>query len=135
MQGDKATMSKKSMLVVNTPNLVTQQETFDTVVAHLRGQNKKAVDSATGECRYRASEGLKCAVGCLIPDEEYNSTLESCSIGSLCHENRLPPSLRQHDFSLLADLQVIHDHYSVDAWEERFEDLAKECGLKYTKPE
>jgi hypothetical protein len=48
------------------------QDIFNKVSTHLLEQNEKAVTvcSVSGEtsCRYKTPEGLKCAVGALIPE-------------------------------------------------------------------
>lgn len=46
----------------------------ETIRDHLIQQNKPSEDS--GMCAYRSNKGLKCAVGCLITDENYSSVLE-----------------------------------------------------------
>lgn len=58
----------------------TKQETFDTVVSHLRRQGRCAMDRLT--CVYRAENGDRCAAGCLIPDDLYSSNLEGLSVSS-----------------------------------------------------
>ena len=44
-----------------------RRKIFDTVVAHLKAQGKQA-KNITGSCSYLTQDGLKCAIGCLIPD-------------------------------------------------------------------
>lgn len=34
-------------------------------------------------CRYRTTDGMSCAVGCLIPDSAYNPGAEGASVGQL----------------------------------------------------
>jgi hypothetical protein len=53
---------------------MTLQETFDKVCVHLLTQLQKSVfldSNGSMACAYRGPNGLKCAVGCLIPDELY----------------------------------------------------------------
>lgn len=57
-------------------SVMTEQEIFDKVVRHLIAQGEQAVDPATGRCQYRAPGGLKCAIGCLIPDELYEPEMD-----------------------------------------------------------
>ncbi len=47
---------------------MNRQEVFTKVKDHLLKQNKAAVNAGYGACAYLAPDGLKCAVGCLIPD-------------------------------------------------------------------
>lgn len=50
----------------------TLQELFDTAVAGLRSQGcQPAFDAERETCQYRAPDGKKCAMGHLIPDENY----------------------------------------------------------------
>lgn len=55
---------------------ITKQEAFDTMLTHLREQRLPAIDQ-TLACLYRDPNGYKCAVGCLIPDDLYNDSLEN----------------------------------------------------------
>lgn len=109
---------------------MTRQETFDLVVAHLRKQGRKCVDPDTNRCRYRGPDGLKCAVGVLIPDEKYSATFETR--GALW--SPISSVLRElgHDPVLCNSLQLVHDSVSVDNWEPHFEDVADKYDLKYT---
>lgn len=54
-----------------TIDALTAQEMFTTVVLHLRKQGRRAVEEKDGVfyCRYRASDGASCAVGCLLTDD------------------------------------------------------------------
>jgi hypothetical protein len=81
------------------------QEIFDTVVTHLYTQGKQA-GNGEGGCLYRTDEGLKCAVGCLIPYDQYHHSMEGRTVESL--QSLLPPYLLPHQ-SLLTNLQGVHD--------------------------
>lgn len=108
---------------------ITQQETFDTVVRHLRTQGCKSI--ADGACMYRGPDGLKCAVGCLIPDDDYRPEMESqaaCALGSV---GRLLHDLG-HDLSLINALQLVHDSWNVENWESAFQETADRFGLRYS---
>ena len=48
------------------------------IATHLAAQRGQAV-SADKACRYRGDGGRMCAVGCLIPDEEYDPEMEGSS--------------------------------------------------------
>lgn len=110
----------------------TKQETFDTVVNHLRHQGRKA-RSAAGFCRYRTSDGLMCAAGCLMTDEVYSSEFEGFGI---VDESKPTQALRAlgYDTSFVHQLQVIHDKFRVGMWEGKLALLAEEHGLTYTPP-
>lgn len=66
-------------------NWDTLQSTFDTVVTHLRKQGRRSADMLSGSmCKYREKADdktmLKCAAGCLIPDECYRPIFEGFTI-------------------------------------------------------
>lgn len=88
------------------PIRVDPQETFDRVVAHLRQQGQQATDRS-GVCMLRAANGMKCAIGCLIPDEVYEPAFEATLIHEGCESLRMV--LAGHYLPLLGDLQIIHD--------------------------
>lgn len=105
---------------------MTNQETFDTVVAHLRKQGCRA--GIKNACLYRDGD-RKCAAGCLIPDDKYRPDMEGKSVYQtpvcqVLHELR-------HNIELVADLQTVHDRYDIFDWEINFKDIANKWMLKY----
>lgn len=116
---------------------MTAQEIFDKVVDHLRRQGKKA-RSASGRCMYRthSNEGtiLKCAIGCLIPDDEYSSKMEGANVNKcMSYSPTLYRLLVSSDVELAYVLQFVHDTKDVDAWEESFKQVAKDHELVYKR--
>ena len=109
-----------------------RQEIFDKVLAHLREQGKAAVDG--GKCKYRATDGSKCAVGCLIPDARYYSELEGHGPIYLLAEGALPGIEAFHG-SFLAELQEAHDGglatFGMGNWEFEMRDIAVKHRLQY----
>jgi hypothetical protein len=125
---------------------MTPQEIFDTVAKHLFTQGKPAkqmmpdpdnVDGEDSQCRYRAADGTKCAVGVLLPDELYVESMEGQSLSGLimnAGKQGQPelPSWMEENASLLMDLQSAHD--SDFYWEttkkmrKRLADIAKDRG-------
>lgn len=101
---------------------MTDFEAFDTVSQHLLSQKKMSIrETDYGlECAYRGDNGLKCAIGCLIPDELYNEKMEGISIHGLA---RKFPSLgkifRDVNMDMLLELQGVHDDTPVERWGER----------------
>ena len=70
---------------------MTPQEVFDTVVAALVKQGRKSLaengdPSISKDCRYRGDDGLKCAIGHLIPDDEYAEWMEGMGTTTLLLE-------------------------------------------------
>ena len=118
---------------------MTNQEIFDTVVAHLRKQGVQSKLPGSNTCAYRSPEGLKCAAGCLIPDEDYKEEFECWSVRSGVRpgQDEQNPSrvyfikkFGVENISLIQQLQEIHDsaigpHY----WEDKLEELARSYKL------
>lgn len=108
----------------------TTQETFDTVVTHLRTQGSRC-SSDSGDCMYRL-DGRKCAAGCLIPDDRYSPDMEGTTVlysdvGDLLAE-------LGHDMALVDELQTLHDRTDPAEWEEGFGRIAGRFGLVYRPP-
>lgn len=76
----------------NQTQKMTAQETFDKIVSGVIAQGRPAIINVNGtfRCRYRAGAiengeriVLKCAVGQIIPDAEYNSDMEIFDVTSV----------------------------------------------------
>lgn len=104
---------------------MNNQEAFNKMVQHLRAQKVKSLAS-DGTCLYRGPNGLKCAVGALIPDEEYRTQFEDV-IASTVVQNC--PSLQGIDKGLLNKMQNAHDNVRVQFWEDEFKEIAEEFDL------
>ena len=130
---------------------VPLQETFDRVVNALRTQNVKCVN-AKGDCMYRGIENAKCAAGHLIPDEKYRPDIEYSGVALFSNPLSLPEvnticdtkvnllrpageiiNEEGHDIILVGALQVVHDSYSLDSWENQWKKVADAFGLTYTE--
>lgn len=118
----------------------SMQETFDTVVTHLRRQGAKAEihGASPGEkiCAYRAIDGKRCAVGCLIPDDRYRPSFEYTVVGGTeaTHNDRANAVTRLieelgHEIDLVIALQNVHDDAEVAQWERRLDQVAQDFGL------
>lgn len=116
------------------------QNTFNTVAQHLLAQNAQSLIASPGDaCAYRGSNGLKCAVGCLIADEHYTPSLE----GSGSYSDGVAEAVRasvdpHHEMShmewattqeLLVRLQRMHDESEPSRWRARLDDIAAEFNL------
>lgn len=99
-----------------------RQELFNKVIAHLTEQNARAVARNGDSCRYRSAAGLKCAIGCLIPDELYDPSIEGMGVTPLLfgmedprHMNfvkilrRVTGMETEADAEFLGHLQDLHD--------------------------
>lgn len=119
----------------NHVDLITHVKTL------LLAQGQRSVVVDGGErCRYRHvnEDGitLKCAVGFLIPNKHYRTSMEDVCADDLAYAN---PDLFDKILSkfklstksdktlkLLADLQNIHDHCEINEWEKYFDLLIVE---------
>ena len=104
---------------------MNNQQAFNKMVQHLRAQNATSKNN-TGRCAYRGLFGRKCAVGALIPDEEYRTEFEDV-IASTVVQNC--PSLQGIDKGLLDSMQNTHDNVSIRFWEDEFKEIAEEFDL------
>lgn len=117
---------------------MNKQEIFDKVYLGLKSQDFKPSMLGTS-CAYRGKDGLKCAVGHLIPDELYDPTWEE-SGGTAVYN--LPSNVKQflgifnqEDLEFIDGLQWVHDscEFSEDDMQTRLKNFASEKGL--TVPE
>lgn len=116
-------------------NPMTSQEVFDTVAKHLFGQGRPAAKlDEFGDpdgCFYRSADGLKCAIGALIPDDQYDPEFEGSAASTIAHAI---PSLHGVSSSLLDCLQGVHDSgepwRSTEAMRKALRDVAKDCKVK-----
>ena len=118
------------MKIVTIENLDTsaEQEVFDMITNHLLTQNEKCIEDVnndTNSCKYKLGH-LKCAAGCLIPEDKYNYNFENKEW--IVIANRL--GLTQHE-DLITSLQYIHDYYKVEEWRDCLINLAKQYNLKF----
>ena len=103
---------------------MTHQEIFDRVSTHLFRQGEPST-SKTGFCRYRGPNGASCAIGCLIPDEFYDKSIEGKDISVLVVQAALFNAgviseitgddlfgNTRNTVALLTRLQSVHDHAS-----------------------
>jgi hypothetical protein len=119
---------------------MNNQQAFDTMVQHLRKQGQRSRERDSTTCAYRGADGLKCAVGALIPDEIYNEEIEGKSITRLLISERntfpeLSKLFEGVDEQLLDGMQNIHDYSEPNQWEYNFKSIAEDYNLNYTAPE
>lgn len=107
-------------------HLLSEQTIFDTVAKHLLTQGERAFDTQRGACRYLADDGKMCAVGCLIADDEYNTSMEGASVEAVFRVAGLTPA----HYYLLDALQSIHDSGHPRNWKVNLRNLAVRRGLK-----
>ena len=92
---------------------MTPQEIFETVSRHLFTQGEQAYqlpsEQEEGTCMYRGPNDTKCAVGCLIPDDMYLTTMENRRVNQLVNGEYRLPDFFEKNLSLLSELQYVHD--------------------------
>lgn len=103
----------------------TAQDVFDTVAEHLLTQKQKALDP-DGRCVYRTEKGLKCAAGCLIPDDKDAEFYEGSSWIRLARDKKVPVLYKD----LIGRLQRVHDMCPVEDWISELNDAAIRHQLK-----
>jgi hypothetical protein len=111
---------------------ITKQQIFDRAVEHLRQQRAQSIDPKTSVCLYRGPDGLKCAIGALIPDELYQPEMEGLLADEIVKRYPTLASLFSPDSpSLLNSLQHMHDFWRLSDWEEGFAEIATEYRLSF----
>lgn len=121
---------------------LSNQEIFNKVVTHLRAQGRKAVSYFDSRCKYRAPDGAKCAVGCLIADEHYRNeydygtasynhvrTMLVASGIDVALDNVSGSAAQSQTMELLRALQFVHDLKDVGKWESEFRGVASTFNL------
>lgn len=119
--------------------VLTNQQIFDKVLAHLLKQGKRAVLASGGSsnhevCAYRAPDGRKCAAGCLIADEFYNANFEGRSADyRQVWEALIASGVPATSIGLVQALQRAHDNTlqrGVEPWLQQMQDIAGWYGLE-----
>lgn len=92
--------------VITTQNLdqFTEQEVFDYVAEKIFAQGKPAYDTKLSCCAYRL-DGLKCAAGHLIRDEDYQERFKYTTWHGMVESNGFPST----HMRLIIKLQDAHD--------------------------
>lgn len=116
-----------------------KQEIYDKVCKHLAKQKTRAMnDGAGGGCAYRADDGKKCAVGCLIPYNIWKKEVLANGVNTgngvddlMTCSNWAKKEFRGHEY-LLCDLQHNHDvaWHTAESLREYLAATAKEYKIK-----
>lgn len=120
------------MITLKNINEASLQDIFDQAANHLLAQNERSSEEFGAGCTYRNNDGLKCAVGCFISDDEYRPDMEGNSVDSVISEQGL--QVGDDVALLLRKLQDLHDNKDVHDWESELERLAQIFELTFTKP-
>lgn len=114
---------------INLKNLkyATKQQIFDQVSAHLLTQMRRSTRAENVSwCMYRGANGLKCAAGSLIDDNEYESVMEGCAWIDVVEMGAAP----RRNSTFISELQVLHDSINPYYWPELLKSLAEKHKLK-----
>lgn len=117
------------MITLATLKNATEQEVFEQSAKHLLKQNTKSVSVVYNEktCLYK-HEGLCCAAGVFISDEEYKPDIEGQGWISLVYRGKVP----DEHATLILQLQTIHDSWDVENWKKKLINLAIKQKLDYS---
>lgn len=101
----------------------TPSEVFNFVAHHLLTQFRSAMEESN--CRYKYN-GLACAAGCLVSDEEYDPDMEGIPWDSLVARNRVPVAKGD----LILALQRVHDRFEPEDWPDELRLVALSRSLR-----
>lgn len=111
-------------------NLVTQQQIYDFVCEKLWKQGSKSFANIVinkvrqNVCMYRDTEGFKCAIGFLIPDDLYVEDMERKSVQSLLQTlQHFSPTWITEDHRKFAKFLQTHIHFLVNLQRRLHDDL------------
>jgi hypothetical protein len=110
----------------------TDQQLFDTMVAHLRTQGTTAI--LDGMSAYHGLDYRRCPVGAVIPDDLYDVRMEGKDITQLSklQASWINPELnmmfRWHH-TIFRALQQVHDTVHPELWEYQFRLIAAKYHL------
>lgn len=99
---------------------------FDVMANHLMTQRRASFDEIFRMCMYRSPDGLKCAVGVLIDDQEYTIDLEGNEVDRI-----LGNDVSQSKLRILQHFQRIHDVHEPSEWEAEIRHLASAYNFKW----
>lgn len=126
----------------------TRQELVDAIRAAQEKQNWMRASNDDNGCKYRLvledETVLKCAIGCLIPDDKYNPEFEEKAFYGKCvmpeWTNRIMEAagVNPELFDALSEMQEAHDNQFKTTWKSiprpywknSFEALVLEWGCK-----
>jgi hypothetical protein len=124
---------------VTPPAMLTLQEVFDRVAAHLLRQGRRSMHEVPSPiagvpmmvCAYRGLDGLRCAAGCLMPDEV--PVAERTPVTAPANRAALLagavdlnlPRMR----ALISALQWVHDDRCAESWRDELLLVARRYGL------
>lgn len=115
---------ENKIISMSNINDFSLQEIFEYVSNHLLKQNRKSYKEKQlfSGCRYKHNY-LRCAAGCLISDEEYNSEFEGKNFEYVFRNYFNHINLKSVE--LITKLQDIHDLSKPEEWKYNLIELGK----------
>lgn len=114
-------MKRETIVSIRNLHEVTEMEVLEFITAHLLSQRKMCYEiSKNGQtiCKYRHGD-LRCAAGCLIPDEDYSKSFEGLTWEAMVSGGAVPSN---HKW-VITETQLIHDVRPVESWPLELEKL------------
>ena len=99
--------------------LKTDRDVFEFIRDHLLKQGERSLMDNELTCAYLGTEGKKCAVGVLIREDIYHSSIEEKPVNHSLLRSAVTKSVPNWiiNTDMLGELQCIHDGRSTYDWE------------------
>ena len=99
--------------------LKTDRDVFEFIKNHLLTQGQRSLMDNEITCAYFGFEGKKCAVGALIREDIYHSSIEEKPVNHSLVQSAITKSVPNWkiNIEMLGELQSIHDGASDYDWE------------------
>jgi len=99
--------------------LKTDRDVFEFIRNHLLTQGERSIMEDEATCAYLGTEGKKCAVGALIREDIYHSSIEEKPVNHSLVRSAVTKSVPNWiiNLELLGELQSIHDNAIDYDWE------------------
>lgn len=114
------------MITIHNINEHTLQEVYDQIALHLLTQGERAINEFE-QCELRNDCGYTCAIGSLIPENDYSPSLEYYFLEMFETEFNVRLSADMAD--LLDKLRIVHDFCNPSAWENALKIVAEKMQL------
>ena len=122
---------------------IDKKVTLETCIEAMERQGRPSVDE-NGACQYRGPNGLRCAAGHLIPDDEYEDWYEGSDAEEVAG---VAESFFGHDLDLVEALQHAHDsaartsgdqlarvEHGLEKWRDGVRSIVSELGIEVELP-
>ena len=99
--------------------LKTDRDVFEFIKNHLLTQGQRSIMEDEATCAYLGTDGKKCAVGALIREDIYHSSIEEKPVNHSLVRSAVTKSVPNWiiNLELLGELQSIHDNANEYDWE------------------